>query len=248
VGIVGLTVTIISTYFKEVVEPRRQPATLCVTSSLKEISKTDQLTAVQVTINMKNSSTQKVIVLDSWFNVSGIEITPRENPPNDTKFADEINQIIVNGASSLDHVYRYSQEKNNALITGGLLLDKTWYFDPGEETSANFVVYVPNGKYQLLRLYSNITLSKSDEVEVEREKSQTQQDQKVKKEDKDLEPAFYDVKPKCLLWRFHCRSQRVRLDPGTDRFVRYGIANTHSVSELGLSPAVSTASSAGSPK
>ncbi|HCJ66918.1 MAG TPA: hypothetical protein DHV62_06225 [Elusimicrobia bacterium] len=124
--------------------------------SLEEVGQKNSVTALRAKVKMHNRSKSKTWILASGYSVKGVNIEAIKNPSDDLAYAKEIETKI----KSHKHIPRYYREGSSKFICGGSLFDEGWWLEPDEEISSDFLIYVPNKKYDLIRLGIGINCAK----------------------------------------------------------------------------------------
>lgn len=163
--VVAATWAIWKFIYEDRILPERIPPHVIMTSEMQKIGTKNSMTAIRVNVNINNTSHRKVYALSSWYHVAGSKIEGYSL--DDTTFADAI-EAKMNGKDGGGRIPRYFYDKDFEVIEAGALLDKGWWFEAGEEVSKSFVIFVPEGEYDLLRFWADIDVAKNTEPFVEK--------------------------------------------------------------------------------
>jgi hypothetical protein len=113
---------------------------------------------VKATITVKNTSSLRVCIVGSTFNMQGYSITPLSNPVVPKERA----AFIQSGAGGdFVELPQWIEPSSSKIVNSGRLFPPNdWWLDAGDEQSLEFVTYVPD-RFDLVSLRSDLRLSKS---------------------------------------------------------------------------------------
>lgn len=173
--VIGVAQFVFTTYGPNPAGPHLE-----VTSALERVGEKNGLVAVKARITLKNSGQRKITVIDSVFRVTGQNVRKRHleedmscfreqrkkkrQPKPEIKRNGFCNMLAPAAESELPALngvaaIRGSTEKNGGVVESGQILDRGWFFEPGESSTREFIVHVPVGGYDLLRLSTLLFLA-----------------------------------------------------------------------------------------
>lgn len=145
--------------YEDRILPERIPPHVIMTSEMEKIGQKNSLLAIRVRINVHNSSSRKVNVLTSWYQISAAKIRAYEL--DDSTFSASLEENM-NG-QFFTRLPRNFYDEVFQIIEAGKFLDNGWWFEADEKSSVDFVVYIPENKYDLIRLLAGINVGKNVE-------------------------------------------------------------------------------------
>jgi len=146
--------------YEDRILPERIPPHVIMTSEMQKIGTKNSMAAIRVNVNINNTSHRKVYALSCWYHIAGSKIEGYR--ADDTSFAEAI-KVKMNGKDAGGRISRYFYDREIEVIEAGALLDSGWWFEAGEEVSKSFVIFVPEGKYDLLKFWTDINVAKNIE-------------------------------------------------------------------------------------
>jgi hypothetical protein len=178
VAVGGIILGVAQFVFTTVYGPTPPGPHIEVTSALERIGEKNGLVAVKAEITLTNLGERKVTLIDSVFRITGQDIHKRPLKENTgcfreqtkTKSQPELQEngfcnVLAPAAQSEIPVQsgfvanRGSSEENGEAVASGQVLERGWYFEPRESFKREFIVHVPVGGYDLLRMYTNLAIA-----------------------------------------------------------------------------------------
>ena len=163
-AILGGGLALYQFWFVNVYQESLLPPEITLTAGLQEVGRQNGFRALQASITMHNASKTRVYALASWFNVVGSRIAAdrmtdrdyhdyvRGNAP---RLADAPGAV-----TSLPRDWHEAAEQSR-LINCGKFLHGSYWFEPDEDYTTHFLVYVPDApRYDQVRLEADTTITK----------------------------------------------------------------------------------------
>jgi hypothetical protein len=153
IGLGGVLSGVGTFYYQNIYMPEHLPRPLSVSSSLEKVGENSSFIALKGTFKVKNISKERSDVLAAYYNVWGIKIAPNDDKDTgDTVFSKYVSRHIADDTQSPTFA-RHSSEISRTPI----LVSRYWgereqaWFDTGLEYPIEYHVFVPPGKYDLVR-------------------------------------------------------------------------------------------------
>lgn len=142
--------------------PAHQAPSLTAESKLRQLPDASGLEAARLTLTVSNTSQTQARILGSVYRVSATRLLPalRET---DAEVARQARRPEVLGLP----VLRYRREANWDLVQTGRVLPEGYWLDPGEKFSTSALVYVPHGRYDVLRSQAVLLIAKGGALTVD---------------------------------------------------------------------------------
>jgi hypothetical protein len=157
-GLAGLAFTVFQYWYANQYIPAAAPPALTTTAKLEQLGIRGGLVAYRATITTKNAGTAKVVALASTYAVTGWTVTPRRSSGD----AEEVAAPFEVQAPD-PQISRFSLETHETapeLVQVGRLFSDGRSFEPSEEATREYVVYVPEDTYDLLRVRAHVVVAK----------------------------------------------------------------------------------------
>lgn len=138
--------------YKEIIIPAARPASLEVSGEMENIGQKDGNILVRVRIYVSNIREIKVYAPAIWFTVRGLDLEA-------VKPANESYGIMQIDAYSIQRA-RYGKQEEIVLAAWRFQDDGNWY-QPGDETSNDYLFYVPEGQFEALQLKLEFMVTKN---------------------------------------------------------------------------------------
>jgi hypothetical protein len=151
--------------YEDRILPDRIPPHVIMTSEMEKIGSRDSITAIRVKVDIHNTSKRKVYVLSSWYHIAGSRIDTYDLANVDFSGALKNN---MNDQNITRRTPRYFYDKDFTIVEAGKLLDNGWWFEADEEFSKSFIVFLPENKYDLIKLRADVNVAKHIEPFVDR--------------------------------------------------------------------------------
>jgi hypothetical protein len=166
IGLVGTAFGVFQFWFAQQYLPTREPAALEASAVLEPVGAVaGGLKAFRATVSLKNVGKTKVIALAAAYNVSGTLSPAKEFEPAPTKVLEPFL------SQSIDpYATRYSRHAGLGpapeIVQAGRLFAENRYVEPGEQVLRQFMVFVPECRYALLRLRSQVVVAKGTLIRI----------------------------------------------------------------------------------
>jgi hypothetical protein len=151
--------------YEDRILPDRLPPHLVMTSEMEKIGTRSSITAIRVKVDIHNTSKRKVYVLSSWYHIAGSRIDTYDLANVDFSGALKNN---MNDQNSTRRNPRYFYDKDFMIVEAGKVLDNGWWFEADEKFSKSFIVFLPENKYDLIRLTADVNVAKNIDPFVDR--------------------------------------------------------------------------------
>lgn len=160
IALIGTAFGVFQFWFAQQYVPTRQPAALEATAALEPVgSVVDGLDAYRATVVLKNVGKTKVLAMAGAYHVSGTTIPAKEVEPTPRKVLDPLLTLALDPYGP-----RFSRHSGLGpapeIVQAGKLFAENRYFEPGEQVSRQFAVFVPPCRYTLLRLRGHAVVAK----------------------------------------------------------------------------------------
>jgi hypothetical protein len=134
---------------------------------LEESGRQDSLIALTSTVTIENNSKTRVRILGASYNIEGGEIDPFSIGATDSEYVSQFAELQgIFAADTMDainiRVSRFLNGSRWMVVQSGVLLGRGWWFDPDERVTRRFVTYIPEGRFDLLRLTADLNVAKAD--------------------------------------------------------------------------------------
>jgi hypothetical protein len=158
VAVAGIGLGVAQFVFTTVYGPTPAGPHLEVRGVLQRLGEKDDLVAVKAQITLKNSGQRSIVVVDSVYRVKGDLVL--EIPDKRRTFRNKIVAAAKANTPGLDHVdeTRDVDRWQSTMVQAGQIIDRGFWFEPGESSTREFVFYVPDGRYDLLGLSAELTI------------------------------------------------------------------------------------------
>lgn len=140
--------------YEDRIKPASEPPITSITTSLTPVGKKGSLVAIQAKTQLRNIGKVRIRLLADTFNVVGITI---QTGRSEEKHSGSIKSSL------------YSKEVGTQVLmkSGELLKGATvdpngsYYLDPNESVNKDFIIYVPDNKFDLIRMKSVFVITKN---------------------------------------------------------------------------------------
>lgn len=149
-------------YYEKTVEPNREHSYLDINTKIEKTGKMGKKKcniAYKVTITIKNNSKVREKLLASWYHIVGRSLDFDVDASDSSYYAGNV--------KSLDTIrrfprYFYDNQKISHTIETGKLHEGIW-LNPEQQLTNEFIVFIPQNKFQVLEVYAYGTTVKNDE-------------------------------------------------------------------------------------
>lgn len=162
-GLVGTVFGVFQFWYAQQYLPTRQPPALEATTTLEPIGvSVGGLDGYKATLSLKNAGSTKVLAIAGAYMISGSQIPPREPVPSPERVLEPFVKLLYSQAPDpyAGRFSRHAGEKSQTILQAGRLFAENRYFEPGQELSREYVVFVPSCRYGLLRLRGEVVVAK----------------------------------------------------------------------------------------
>lgn len=167
VGVIsaGLLVSVIQFWYTAQYVPSSIAPSLTITLDLSKVGENHDQTAVAATVTVKNASATRVRVLGSMYRISGIRKCFTREISDARGFATELAKAWADDRSAS----RIAQDRVVDVLAADkfVLLPEGGWFDPGQEATRRFMVWVPREQYDLTRLETFFFFGKGSQLELD---------------------------------------------------------------------------------
>jgi hypothetical protein len=142
--------------------PAHQPPSLTIESRLHQLRDANGLEVARLTFTVSNTSQAQARVLGSVYRVSGSNM---ESPTHatDAKVAHQLRRPEINGLP----VLRYRRDTDRDLVQTGRIFPEGFWLDPDEKFSTSALVYIPYGRYDVLRSQAELLIAKGGSLTID---------------------------------------------------------------------------------
>jgi hypothetical protein len=145
------------------IEPLNRPPVLSLSADLEEVGRKDTVVALRANIKLTNMSDRRVRILSSWYNIEASRLSVPLAELDNQAYSDlALHAVKQNNSPATARAIRHSADPFVVIASGKILPERNW-FDTKEEFSLQYVFYIPENRYDLVRLTSQISLAKEDE-------------------------------------------------------------------------------------
>ncbi len=153
----GAIVSIVQFWNGAVRIPPAAAPSVAVDVKLEQLPPKRGMARLEGTLTVRNTSSTKVWVLGSLYNLLGASAERESKTPHE--FSQELEQnleqeFLTYGTS------HYTTKRYAALIESGQFVGDLTYFVPGDELTYHQIFFVPNGRYDLVRLTAMVAIAK----------------------------------------------------------------------------------------
>ncbi|MBC7881357.1 MAG: hypothetical protein H7Y37_08485 [Anaerolineae bacterium] len=140
--------------YEDRIKPASEPPITSITTSLTPVGKKGPLIAIQAKTQLRNIGKVRIRLLADTFNVIGVTVQTGKSEEKHSGYL----------KSNL-----YSKEvKSQVLMKSGELLkgatanpNASYYLDPDESVNKDFIIYLPDNKFDLIRMKSVFVITKN---------------------------------------------------------------------------------------
>jgi hypothetical protein len=156
VAVGGIVIGVAQFVFTTVYGPTPAGPHIEVTSALERVGEKNGLVAVKARITLENSGEQSVVIVDSVYRVAGERVARRQERKR--HFLNEIAIAAARPTPGLDDAdaSRGVVERTGAIVQAGQIIDRGFWFEPGESSTREFILHVPARSYDLLGLSAEL--------------------------------------------------------------------------------------------
>jgi hypothetical protein len=184
VAVAGIILGVAQFVFTTVYGPATAGPHIEVTSTLERIGEKKGVVAVKAQVTLTNLGQRKVTVIDSIFRVTGQDIRKRplasdtscfrrrKDPKRQPRvpkngFCNMLEPVAESRTLALGGFVarRGSAEKNGEAVASGQVLERGWFFEPRESFRREFIVHVPAGRYDLLRVFTHLAIAEHGRID-----------------------------------------------------------------------------------
>jgi hypothetical protein len=164
-------VALVGTWYAASYVPAVTFPALNVTAEVEDISESADMLAVPIVVTAKNAGTRTLRLLQSYYQVHGLQVTPTADPVSRTAMEAPFLEGDYDGP-----VQRFSlgtTTTTNNVIQGGRAFEDGAGLVPNEEITSRVLVYVPKEwkNFQSLRVIVDIASVREDQVPLASEPS-----------------------------------------------------------------------------
>ncbi len=134
--------------------PSSEGVSLTVKSSLRQLGHSGNMDIAELGLTVTNTSAAQADVLGSVYRISGSVTRPTARP--DAQMAEWLGRPDVRGAT----ISRYRRGPTWDLTQCGRIFADGWWLEPNETYSRNILIYVPRGRYDILRSQVQLLFAK----------------------------------------------------------------------------------------
>jgi hypothetical protein len=167
VAAAGIVVGIAQFVFTNVYGPVPAGPHVTLTSTLERGGEHDGLVAAMARIKLENTGERKVFLVDSVYRVTGQQVDREQE--RGRAFLSELQEAAKEERPSEYDIaaVRGVVESNATIVRAGQVLERGFWFEPGESLVREFVVHVPKENYDLLRLTAVVGIADSARLDLE---------------------------------------------------------------------------------
>ncbi len=154
-------------YYRFVYEASKVRPLLVLSSSIEQVAGKrlqgrDSVICLRARVNITNRSQVRVYALGVWYKLTGTFLVrgPTQNPNDSSAYASFTKQRIKDGYRSAS---RHYYQTSGPVVSTGWFLEPEWWFEPDEEASASFLVFIPANRYDAVRLEVFVDQAKDQE-------------------------------------------------------------------------------------
>lgn len=170
VAVVGMTLGVAQFVFTTVYGPGVAGPHLTLTSTLEPVGNKEGRLAVKARITIENTGSRKIVLVDSLYRIIGQRVVGESEGANNKPlaFVKELGRAAASARPSVDSIAatRQADESQGAVVRVGQLVERGFWFEPGESMTREFVVHAPSGRYDLLRLGAELTIADPGRLEL----------------------------------------------------------------------------------
>jgi hypothetical protein len=142
--------------------PAHQAPSLTVETKLRQLPGAAGLEAARLTLTVSNTSQTQARILSSVYRVGGSPLTPALYQ-SDADVSGQSRRPQVLGRP----VLRYRRDVEWDLVQVGRVFPRGFWLDPDEKFSTSALVYIPRGRYDLLRSQVEVLIAKGGSLTVD---------------------------------------------------------------------------------
>jgi hypothetical protein len=167
--IASLSLGLVQDWYEQSDSLAETSPTLVVATSLEEVGEKGNLVAYKATVNVKNPTEHRIQVLASEYHLVGSQIAPAAL--QDATFVEKLAApfLPVEDSVQVPRFARGSREDELLTVQAGKLFESSWYFEPDEESTRQYIVFVPAHRFDLLRIEASIVVARADRLRLSRE-------------------------------------------------------------------------------
>jgi hypothetical protein len=159
IALVGTAFAVFQFWYEQQYLPTREPPALEATAKLEPTGTVaDGLRAYRVTVTLKNVGSTKVLALAGAYSVGGSKLVPLDATGTPKDVLAPFRSTAIDPYAG--RFSRHSREEPSAVIQALKLFAENRYFEPGEELTREYAVFVPRCNYSLLRLRVHVVVAK----------------------------------------------------------------------------------------
>jgi hypothetical protein len=163
VGGLGALASVLQVAHGALYLPSSSAPEITVRAKLTDVGIKENLVSVHGSITLRNEGKTRVRFLGTYYEITGSSVSPRHQPPCHKTF----HAPLETGAGPVSRYSQYAGLHDVTLIQfGSIVIDGGW-FEPSEESTTRLVAYFPKGKFDLIRLTTDIATVKADDLEVD---------------------------------------------------------------------------------
>ncbi len=167
VGVVsaGLLLSVIQFWYTAQYVPSSISPSLTITLGLEKVGENQQELALAATISVKNASATRVRIVGSMYRFSAVRKCFTTEISDERGFASELTKAQSEGRPAS----RVAQDRTVDVLMAGpeILIAEGGWFDPGQEATRRFTVYVPRTNYDLARLETIFFFGKGSQLDLD---------------------------------------------------------------------------------
>jgi hypothetical protein len=171
VAVAGIALGVAQFVFTTVYGPAPAGPHLEVTSALERVGQRHGLDAVRARITLKNSGQRSIVVVDGVYRVVGGRLALA--PDTEATFREKLALAVTDplpGFFYADVSRDVTAESHKPrLVQAGQVINRGFWFEPGESWTREFVLYVPHGAYDLLSLSALLTVGEHRYLDLDQE-------------------------------------------------------------------------------
>ncbi|MGA4867175.1 hypothetical protein ACPB9J_31540 [Streptomyces lavendulocolor] len=164
-GLLGVCLTLPQFWYSARWEPSNAPPVLAVENTIDDLEIRGDHVEFTVGITLKNTGKTPVRMLTSLYEITGTDVSVKRNP---TALVDlPLSDIMGGNYGSAARVSTYAAYGIPQLIQAGPVGEDYAWIGPGEEYGTTLRAHVPAGRFNLLRITSDVAVARADRVTVE---------------------------------------------------------------------------------
>jgi len=148
-------------FYEKQYVPSHMPPSLVISSVLQNVGQDGSMVAIKGTITTKNTSKTRVWIVSSWYNAYGLHVAPDETEKSD--FGKYVERSVGQATPSTVFARHFNLSDPNVVLARKLT-DEITYFEPDEEWTEEFELYVPRKKYDAVELYVAFNVAKDERL------------------------------------------------------------------------------------